>query len=159
MNFIRQARFHLLFSADSPLGERQLGVDVPASFEELDIGTPISDQRQPPGCLHTPTVRSLGIVRSVVGFTPSILKAMSPRLPESSTNVFFELSGDHGAAPVTRYQTYRVNSPLESAFKAYAKRHYESWVMFARNKQYRNDVQPVLISGFDMTRDINCICF
>ena len=60
---------------------------------------------------------------------------MSPRLPESSANVFFELSGDHGTAPVTRYQTYRADSPLESAFKAYAKRHYESWVAFARNKQ------------------------
>ena len=42
---------------------------------------------------------------------------------------------------------------VEAAFERYTKRHYESWVAFARQKDYGNDVQPVLVSGIDMTRD------
>jgi hypothetical protein len=54
---------------------------------------------------------------------------------------------------VTKYKTYKEDTLLESAFEAYTKRHYETWVKFARDKQYGNDIQPVLVSGFDMTRD------
>ena len=42
---------------------------------------------------------------------------------------------------------------MESAFRRYTKRHYESWVAFASQKDYGDDVQPVLVSGVDMTRD------
>ena len=65
----------------------------------------------------------------------------------------FELSGDSGAALVTRHPTYREDSLRESAFVKYTKRHYESWVTFARQKEYGDDVRPVLVSGFDMTKD------
>jgi hypothetical protein len=65
----------------------------------------------------------------------------------------FELSGNRGAALVTKYPTYKEDSRLESAFEAYTKRHYGSWVKFARDKQYGNNIQPVLVTGFDMTRD------
>lgn len=60
---------------------------------------------------------------------------------------------------MTKYQAYREDSLLESAFEKYTKRHYESWVAFARQKQYGNDVQPVLISGFDMTRDFAMVAY
>lgn len=45
------------------------------------------------------------------------------------------------------------DSQREYAFESYTKRHYESWVTFARQKEYGDDVQPVLVSGFDVARD------
>ena len=42
---------------------------------------------------------------------------------------------------------------MRSAFERYTKRHYDSWVAFARGKDYGDDVQPVLVSGVDLTRD------
>ena len=54
---------------------------------------------------------------------------------------------------MTRYPTYREDSLLVSKFEKYTKRHYESWVAFARQKEYGDDVRPVLVSGFDMTMD------
>ena len=44
-------------------------------------------------------------------------------------------------------------------FAKYTKRHYESWVTFAREKGYGDDVQPVLVSGFDMTRDFAMVAY
>ena len=60
VGFVRRGRFHLLFSAGSPLGERQLGEDVPTTFEKLTVGTPVRDQPRLPGCLCTTTVRGIG---------------------------------------------------------------------------------------------------
>lgn len=54
---------------------------------------------------------------------------------------------------MTKYPTYREGTLLQSAFEKYTKRHYDSWVAFASHKQYGDDVRPVLVSGFDMTRD------
>ena len=42
---------------------------------------------------------------------------------------------------------------MEAALERYTKRHYESWVAFAREKQYGNDIKPVIVSGVDMTKD------
>ena len=42
---------------------------------------------------------------------------------------------------------------MDFVFEGYTKRHYESWVAFARHKGYGSDVQPVLVSGVDITRD------
>ena len=60
VGFIHHGQFHLLFSAASPLEGRQLGDDVPSTFEELNIGTPVSGEPRRAGCLHTPTVRRVG---------------------------------------------------------------------------------------------------
>lgn len=60
VGFIREGQFHLLFSASCPLGERQLGEDVPATFEELAVGPPVFRQPRPPGCLRTNSVREIG---------------------------------------------------------------------------------------------------
>ena len=62
VGFIRNGRFHLLFSAGCPLGERELGVHVPITFEELTIGTPVFGQPRLPGCLRTETVREVGLM-------------------------------------------------------------------------------------------------
>lgn len=60
VGFIRRGQFHLLFSAGSPLGGRQPGEDVPATFEELTVGDPVSGEPRLPGCLRTDTVREIG---------------------------------------------------------------------------------------------------
>ena len=60
VGFIRRGRFHLLFSAGSPLGERRLGEDVPVTFEPLTVGTLVRDTPRRPGCLCTGTVRGVG---------------------------------------------------------------------------------------------------
>ena len=90
-------------------------------------------------------------------FIPYLTLHLSQNTPfsplECGGGFSFELSGDSGAALVTRYPTYREDSIKESAFVKYTKRHYESWVTFARQKEYGDDVRPVLVSGFDMTMD------
>ena len=84
---------------------------------------------------------------------------MSPRLPEHDTSFSFELTGDRGAALVTRHQTCPEDTGLETAFDTYTKRHYKSWVEFARRKGHGNDIHPVLVSGFDMTRDFSTVVY
>ena len=84
--------------------------------------------------------------------TPSF-ENVPPRPLEPGANFSYELTGTSGAALVTKYPTYREDSRLESAFERYIKRHYESWVAFAHRKDYGDNVQPVLVSGVDVTRD------
>lgn len=57
VGYIRRGCFHLLFSAGCPLGERQLGVDVPHTFKKLDVGPISKTQPRFPGYLSTNTVR------------------------------------------------------------------------------------------------------
>ena len=61
VGFIRRGRFHLLFSAGSPLEKRRLGEDFPKTFEQLTVGTLVRDQPRLPGCLCTNTVRGVGV--------------------------------------------------------------------------------------------------
>ena len=78
---------------------------------------------------------------------------------ESDASLSFELPGNRGAAPVTKYSTYGEDSPLESTFEAYTKRHYESWVKFACDKQCGSNIYPVLVTGFDMTEDFTMVAY
>ena len=60
VGYIRRGRFHLLFSAGSPLGSRRRGVDVPLTFEPLGVGPIIRSQPRLPGCLRTSSVKETG---------------------------------------------------------------------------------------------------
>ena len=60
---------------------------------------------------------------------------------------------------MTKYRTYREDIELESAFEEYTKRHYDSWVTFARNARHGNDVKPILVTGVDTTRDFAMIAY
>ena len=82
-----------------------------------------------------------------------------PRPSEHDAHFSFELTGDRGAALVTRHQTFPEDTGLETAFETYTKRHYKSWVEFARRKGYGNDIHPVLVSGIDMTRDFSMVVY
>jgi len=70
-----------------------------------------------------------------------------------------ELTGDRGAALVTRHKTISEDASSESVFETYTKRHYKSWVEFGLHKQYGNDVRPFLVSGFDMTKDFAMVAY
>ena len=82
-----------------------------------------------------------------------MLQDILPRPLELGANFSFELTGNRGSALVTKYSTYKEDSRFLSAFEKYTKRHYDSWVAFARHKEYGDNIQPVLVSGVDLTRD------
>ena len=54
---------------------------------------------------------------------------------------------------ITKHPTYREDIGLESTFEEYTKRHYDSWVAFARDTRHDNNIKPVLVTGVDTTRD------
>lgn len=81
-------------------------------------------------------------------FRKEIIRPLEP-----GASFSFELTGEHGAALVTKHQTYKQDALKRAAFEQYTKKHYESWVAFSHEKQYGNDVKPVLVSGIDMTKD------
>jgi len=60
VGYIRRGRFHLLFSAGIPLGSRIRGLNVPLTFEPLNIGPIVSGEVRPPGYLRTDTVQQIG---------------------------------------------------------------------------------------------------
>lgn len=144
VGFIRGGQFHLLFSAARPLGVRQLGIDVPATFEPLDIGTPAFGQPRSAGCLRTGGLRRIGGDVSASSATASFF--------DVGAHLSYELTGECGAALVTSDKTYVGNVLVVDAFNQYTMEHYDSWVAFAKSKHYGN-VKPVLVSGLDMTKD------
>ena len=166
MGFIRGGQFHLLFSAALPLGERERGVDVPNTFQPLIVEEPTSAQPRAPGCVAASTLQvgaSLDgpepIIQCVLALRlfPTSFKRVSSRSLERGVDFSFELTGDRGAALTTRHLTYNEDSQSDSVFKIYTKRHYKSWVKFASDKGYGEDLRPVLVSGFDMTKDFAMI--
>ena len=84
---------------------------------------------------------------------------MLPRLLEPNAGFSFELTGDCGAVLATKYPTYREDALSESTFESYTKRHYESWVTFSRYTGYGEDVQPILVSGFNMARSFAMVAY
>jgi len=48
VGYVRRGRFHLLFSAEIPLRSRRLGIDVPLTFEPLDVGPTTLYEAPPP---------------------------------------------------------------------------------------------------------------
>lgn len=98
-------------------------------------------------------------MRSISQSIPTIFKRVFPRSLEPDANFSFELTGDRGAALATRHSTYNEDSQLDSEFKHYTKRHYKSWVKFAKDKKYGKNLRPVLVSGFDMAKDFAMMAY
>jgi hypothetical protein len=72
---------------------------------------------------------------------------------ESGSTILFRLTGGQGAALVSKYRTYREDIQRAGTFEKYAKEHYASWLAFARETGHGNDINPVLVTGVDRTRD------
>jgi len=161
--FAEAAPVYCLFSAGCSLAEGQRSVHVPPTFKPLNVGPIIYGQPLLPGHLSTNTVRETGVgfdisMSSVpcvcpVVFLFSSISDVRSRMLEPGLSISFELVRKQGAALVTKYRTYREDAELESAFKAYTKRHYDSWVSFAHDAEHGEDIRSVTITGADRTRD------
>ena len=92
-------------------------------------------------------------------FTSSSISDVPLRMLEPGLSISFELTEKQGAALVTKYPTYREDAELELPFKAYTKRHYDSWVAFARDAGHGDDITPVIVTGVDMTRDFAMMAY
>ena len=169
VGYIRRGCFHLLFSAGNPPGSIEFGINVPHTFKQLDVGPIIHGQPRLPGCLPTITVRKtqprirvsmhpIPCVRSVAS-VPFRTSDLYSRVLESCSSIPFRLTGNRGAALLTKYLTYREDVQLEQMFEEYTKEHYDSWVTFARDRKHGSDVKPVLVTGVDMTRDFAMISY
>ena len=88
---------------------------------------------------------------------PRYLRHVS-RILGSPSNFSFRLTEGRGAALLTKYPTYREDVRQTGTFEAYAKENYASWVAFARETGH-GDVNPILITGVDRTRDFAMLCY
>jgi hypothetical protein len=173
VGYIRDGCFNMLFSAGSP----------PPPLKRLDIGRILHPQPRVPGYLtanrKTTTVRftastpqsstssSLTTSPSLtppVPYVPSVTSLlpndsdMNSRMLGSGSSIRFRFTEAHGAALVTKYQTYRENVQEVGKFEKYTKENHASWVEFARDAGY-GDVNPVLVTGVDRTKDFAMMCY
>ena len=95
-----------------------------------------------------------------VPFRTSVLLHFIPRASdvcsrtlEPGSSISLQLTGDQGAALLTKHLTYREDVQRKRTFEGYTKEHYKSWVDFARDTGHPNGIKPVLVTGVDMTRD------
>jgi len=167
VGYILRGCFHLLFSAGKPLDGRELGVDVPRTFKQLHVGPTFNTQPGPQGYVSTNTVQETSTrlrastcpyVHSIVSISPKP-SIMHSRMFEPNSSISFQLTGGQGAALLTKHPTYREDVKLDRTFEEYIKEHYDSWVAFARERGYPNDIKPVLVTGVDMTSDFAMISY
>ena len=167
VGYIRRGSFHLLFSAACPLEGRELGVDVPRTFKQLDVGQTFTIGPRQPGYLSTKSVRETpgrpgASIYPYAHPVPSVsfrTSDASPSLLEPGSRISFQLTGDQGAALLTKHQIHREDVQLEGTFREYTKGHYDSWVKFARERGHPNDIKPVLVTGTDMTKDFAMVVY
>ena len=146
---------------------------MPLTFKQLEIGPIINRQPRAPGYLSTNNVRaSRAPLRRQTSPSP-ISSTSAPSFPYvhsdssvssspsnqcsrtlvSGSTVSFQLTGGQGAALVTKHQTYREDIQRTGTFEKYAKQHHASWVAFARETGHGDDINPVIVTGVDRTRD------
>ena len=71
----------------------------------------------------------------------------------------FELTSKQGAALITNHPTRREDIERHLNFKNYTKRHYDSWVDFALEQGYGDDIRPILVTGVQMTRQYAMLAY
>ena len=168
VGYISKGRFHLLIPTGSPGGWRRFC--EPNELEQLEVESPVPAE---PGCLHTPTIQKIGLLRGVYHrFTPLHVLPIEPppAVPESlpptptlepGTCFSFNLTGDRGAALVTTGERRRKDYPdrLKPPFEKCIRRDYKSWVQLAREKPDGKNARPVLVTGFDVTKDFAMVAY
>jgi len=78
---------------------------------------------------------------------------------EPGSSISFRLAGGQGAALLTKCQTHGEDIQRADTFETYVKQHYNSWVAFARETGPGNDINPVLVTGVDRTKDFAMMCY
>jgi hypothetical protein len=91
-------------------------------------------------------------VRSNISNLSSTL-GINFRVSESGSAISFRLTGGHGAALVTKYEIFREDIERVGTFERYAKKYHASWVDFAREAGHGDDINPVLVTGVDRTKE------
>lgn len=71
----------------------------------------------------------------------------------------FELTSKQGAVLITNHPTCREDVERERSFEIYIKKHYESWVDFAREQEHGEGIKPVLVTGVDLTKEFAAIAY
>jgi hypothetical protein len=84
VGFVRRGQFNLLFSAGCPLGERQPGIHVPLTFEELHVGASVFRQPLDPRPLKTDTVHKIKVDASAIGMCVQFFELSSHRISLTS---------------------------------------------------------------------------
>jgi hypothetical protein len=168
VGYIRKGSFHLLFSAGCPSGGGEPGTDVPLGFEELRVEQIINPESRGPGYLTTGSVRVTRAIQTpwtppsptsnvpcVHSITPisSINSDVRPRISESGRGITFKILRGQGAALLTKYETLREDIQRMGNFEKYIKKHYASWVEFASTTGHGDNINPVLVTGVDRTKD------
>jgi hypothetical protein len=78
---------------------------------------------------------------------------------EPGAGISFELTRNQGAALITKHPTYREDIERDLTFEDYIIKHYESWVDFSRERGHGRDIQPVLVTGVDLTREFATVAY
>ena len=99
-------------------------------------------------------IRTFGFLHPVPPEAETCSRMLAP-----CSGISFQLTGDQGAALLTKHVTHREDIQRERTFEEYTKEHYDSWVMFARETGHGNDIKPVLVTGVDMTRDFAMVSY
>ena len=60
---------------------------------------------------------------------------------------------------VTKHETYREDIEKRLVFEKYIKKHYDSWVDFAREQGHDSNPKPILVTGVDLTRDFAMVAY
>jgi hypothetical protein len=81
---------------------------------------------------------------------------MDSRVLRPGSSFRFVFDEAQGAALVTKHLTYTEDASEMGNFEKYTKENYASWVEFACKF---GDVEPVLVTGVDLTKDFAMMCF
>ncbi|KAF8521310.1 hypothetical protein JB92DRAFT_1817718 [Gautieria morchelliformis] len=151
VGYIRQGRFHLLFSASMPQGGRILGEDVPLDFVPFEPGPTAKDQPRGPGALHARYIKQIGAAFNISANATCI---------DAGTTFNFKTSSTKGAILMTKYQTFCEDAERWGRFEDYMRQHYQSWHDHANKLGHRVKLEDILfITGHDMTRDFDMVAF
>ena len=165
VGYIRRGGFVLLFFAGSSLDKVKLGNNVPRTFKPLDVGPIFRAHPRSPEYLSTDTVQEIPARASIYPYVRSVASSPSStsdachRTLEPGSSISFQLTGDQGAALLTKYPTYGEDVVLGRTFEEYTKEHYNSWVVFARERGHPSDIKPILVTGVDVTRDFAMVAY
>jgi len=78
---------------------------------------------------------------------------------EPGAGITFELADKRGAALITKYPIYRERIERDHEFADYTKKHYASWVNFAWEHGYPEDVRPILVTGVGLTQEFATVAY
>lgn len=70
----------------------------------------------------------------------------------------FELTSKQGATLIADHLTYREDIERRGNAEAYIKKHYRSWIDFARQEGHGN-VKPILVIGVDLTKQFASMAY